>query len=96
LEVARPSWLRRRKIASPAHGFVLLRIKPLALRFFFNEAFRFDAQTYTDWKHQSASRISIEVSREPAGHSGVSAPRLPAILMAAAFSALFARRTKCI
>jgi hypothetical protein len=55
--------LRRHKIASPAHGFVWLRIKPLALRFFFNEAFRFDAQTYADWKHQSASRISIEVSR---------------------------------
>jgi hypothetical protein len=70
--------------------------KPLALRFFFNEAFRFDAQTYADWKHQSAPRISIEVSREPARHSGVSAARLPAILMAAAFGALFARRTKCL
>jgi hypothetical protein len=82
--------LHRCKIASPAHTFVLLQTKPLALRFFFNEAFRFDAQTYADWKHQSAPRISIEVSQEPARHSGVSAARLPAILMAAAFGALFA------
>jgi len=64
--------------------------KSLALRFFFNEAFRFDAQPYAHWKHQSAPRISIEVSPEPARHSGVFAARLPAILMAAAFGALFA------
>src|SRR6267378_147989 len=50
-EVARPSWLRHQKMASPAQGFVLQRTKTLALGFFFNEAFRFDAQTYADGKH---------------------------------------------
>jgi len=90
LETAGPSWLHRRKIASPAHAFVLQQTKTLALRFFFNEAFRFDAQTYADWKHQSAPRISIEVSREPPRYSGIPAARLPTILMATAFGALFA------
>jgi hypothetical protein len=82
-------------MASPACGF-LKRTKTLALRFFFNEAFRFDAQTYADRKHQSAPRVSLEIPGESTRHSGVSAARLPAILMAAAFGSLFARRAKCL
>src|SRR5215471_10244424 len=83
-------------MATPAGGFVLKRTKRLALRFFFNEAFRFDAQTYADRKHQSAPRVSITVSRQPPRHSRVSAARLSAVLMAATFGSLFARRTKCL
>jgi hypothetical protein len=55
----RPSWLYCGKIASSAHVFVQQQTKTLALRFFFNEAFRFDAQTYVDWKHQTTPRFSL-------------------------------------
>src|SRR5262249_55245764 len=88
--------LRRRKWQVPSRGFVRKRTKTLALLFFFNEAFRFDARTYPDRKHQSAPGLSLEIFGKPTGRSGVFAARLPAILMAAAFRALFARRTKCL
>jgi hypothetical protein len=50
-EVARRSWVRRQKMASPAQGLHLQRTNALALVLFFNEAFRFDAQPYADGKH---------------------------------------------
>src|SRR5207247_9982871 len=93
-EVARPSWLRRRKMASPARGFVLRQTKTLALRFFFNEAFRFDAQTYADGKHQNAPRVSVQNSREPARHFGLSAAGVPPIFEKTLSRFVFARRTE--
>src|SRR5262249_9261935 len=48
-------------MASPARRFVAKGTKALALRVFFNEAFRLDAQPYADRKHQSARRVSFGV-----------------------------------
>src|SRR5581483_10504479 len=39
----------------------------------------FDAETYIDWKHPAAPRISIQNSRQPARHPCLSAARLPAV-----------------
>src|SRR5262249_13074391 len=88
------SWLRRRKMASPARGFVLQRTKTLALRFFFNEAFRFYAQTYTHRKHQSAPRVSVQNSCQPARHFGLSTAGVPPIFAKMLSCFVFARRTK--
>src|SRR5262245_27487047 len=93
-EIARPSWLRRRKLASPACGFVLHRTKTLALRFFFNEAFRFDAQTHADWKHQSAPRVSVQNSWEPTRHFGLPAAGISPIFTETLSRFVFTRRTK--
>jgi hypothetical protein len=43
-------------VAPPENGKSGMQIRPkrtstLALPFFFNEAFRFNAQTYADWKY---------------------------------------------
>src|SRR5215471_12751690 len=82
------------KLASPAHGFVLKRTRTLALRFFFNEAFRFDAQTYSDRKHQSTPCVSIQNSCEPARHFGLSAAGLPPVFAKTLSRFVFARRTE--
>jgi hypothetical protein len=94
VDLARPSWLCRRKMASPARGFALKRTKTLALRFFFNEAFRFDAQTYPDGKHQSAPRVSVQNSCEPAGYFGLSAAGVSPVFAKTLSRFVFARRTE--
>src|SRR4029453_8064460 len=83
-------------MTSPARGFLLQWTKTLALRFFFNEAFRFDAQTYADGKHQTASRVSVQNSRKPARHFSLSAAGLPPIFAKTLSRFVFARRTKCL
>src|SRR5262249_11401744 len=74
--------------------FVQRRIKSLALCFFFNEAFRFDAQTHADRKHQSAPRVPVQNSRELARYLGVSAARLSPIFAKTLSRFVFTRRTE--
>src|SRR5215471_21719619 len=82
------------KMAKSPCEFVSKRTKTLALRFFFNEAFRPDAQTYSDRKHQSAPCVSVQNSCEPARHFGLSAAGLPPVFAKTLSRFVFARRTE--
>src|SRR5262245_48146626 len=66
----------------------------LALTFFFNEAFRFDAQTYANGKYQNAPGVSLENTREPTQRFGVPAARISTVFTETLSRVVFARRTK--
>src|SRR5262245_56206540 len=79
-------------VAPPENGKSGTRIRSganqtLALGFFFNEAFRFDAQTYPNRKHQNAPGVSVQNSREPTRCFGV---------LAAGVSQVFAKKLSCL